>query len=285
MHPLLSRAVLALVLPAALAGCDTADTPAGPATLRLHVQGVAGGAPLVAGQTFTVDGRAARLDIAHLYLSGITLLHEDGREIAIQAETPVTVRAQTADGTDVQHTVTDRVVLADLDAGATTTAPLGAVPSGRYRGVRLRLGVDGLDNRAAVEDFPAGHPLGAQDPSMHWSWNSGYVFLRLDGLLDVDGDGTPDPAAGAPGDPASGQWRLHVGLSANVQTLTLDTPFALVAGETQALRLEVDLARLVQGLDYNVPATRFCMTGGCQPVVDAVTANTAAAFTLQGVQP
>ena len=275
-------ALLLALLGGTLGGCDSADAPTGPVAVRLDVEAFAGGAAFRAGQPFTVDGRTGQLDVARFYLSGLTLLHEDGREIAVIADAPVTVRAQDESGAEIQHAVDERYVL--VDAAARVPVALGEVPAGRYTGMRFTLGVDGLDNRAATEDFPAGHPLAPQEPSMHWSWNSGYVFLRLDGLLDVDGDGVVDASTGTPGDPASGQWRLHLGLTANATTVTLAEPFTLDADETQSLHLQVDLARFVQGIDYAVPANRFCMTGGCTPVVDQAKANVLAAFTFHGVR-
>ena len=217
-------ALLIALLGAPLTGCDSGGSSSDPAMLRLDVEAMAGADAFQAGQPFTVNGTTGQLDIAQLYLSGITLLHEDGREISILADEPVTVRAQDENQTEIQHSVSERYVLVDADAGR-TVATLGEVPAGRYTGVRFLLGVDGLDNRAAMEDFPAGHPLAAQASSMHWNWNAGYVFLRLDGLLDVDGDGVVDPATGTPGDAASGQWRLHVGGTANATTVTLDQAF------------------------------------------------------------
>ena len=264
------------------AACDSGGDGDAPAPLRLDVQALAGGAALQAGQPFTVNGRKGQLETARLYLSDLVLMREDGREIAVMAAAPITVRARQTDDAEVQHTVRERYVLVAGDAGR-TLAELGEVPAGRYTGLRFTLGVDGLDNRIAMEDAPAGHPLAPQTPSMHWSWNSGYLFLRMDGLLDVDGDGQPDPATATPGEAASGQWRLHVGGAGNAPTVTLATPFVVEGGRAQRLPLQVDFARFVAGVDYDVPANRFCMTGGCQPIVDAFRANAAAAFTLGSV--
>ena len=275
-------ALLVALLGTPLTGCDSGGSSSDPAMLRLDVEAMAGTDAFQAGQPFAVNGTTGQLDIAQLYLSGITLLHEDGREISILADEPVTVRAQDENQTEIQHSVSERYVLVDADAGESLTT-LGEVPAGRYTGVRFLLGVDGLDNRVAMEDFPADHPLAPQASSMHWNWNAGYVFLRFDGLLDIDGDGVVDPATGTPGEAASGQWRLHLGGSPNAQTVMLDQSFELVGGEMQDLHVQLDLARLVQGIDYTAPANRFCMTGGCQAVVDQAKANTQAAFTLHGV--
>ena len=276
-------ALLIALLGAPLTGCDSGGSSSDPAMLRLDVEAMAGADAFQAGQPFTVNGTTGQLDIAQLYLSGITLLHEDGREIAILAETPITVRAQDENEAEIQHTVTEQYVFANAAAGLNPVS-LGEVPSGRYTGLRFLLGVDGLDNRIAPGDAPDDHPLAPKDPSMHWNWNAGYVFLRFDGLLDIDGDGTVDPSTGTPRDAASGQWRMHVGGGTNAQTVTLNQPFELSGGAMEDLQMEVDLAAFVSGLDFSDASDRWCMTGGCQDVVDTVKGNASSAFTVLGVQ-
>lgn len=277
-----SGALLLSLAALPLAGCDSAGSSADPATVRLDVEAVVGGDAFEPGQPFAAAGTTGELTVAQMILSGITLVHEDGREITVLTDEPVTVRAQDENGTEVQHTLDERYVVVDFDAGE-TVASLGEVPAGRYTRLRFLLGVDGLDNRIAPEDLPADHPLAVAAGEMHWNWNAGYVFLMLDGLLDIDGDGAVDAATGTPRDPASGQWRLHVGGSANATTVTLDQDFELTGGQMQDLHLQVDLARLVGGIDSADPVSRFCMTGGCQPAVDQATANLSAAVTLHGV--
>lgn len=273
----------ALLLFVALSGCDSDGSASEPATLRLDVEAVVGDAAFAPGQPFAVNGTTGQLDRAQFLVSGLTLLHEDGREIQVLADAPVTVRARDENEVEVQQTLDERYVFVDLDAGRAPAA-LGEVPAGRYTGVRFLVGVDGLDNRIAPEDLPAEHPLArAAAATMHWNWNAGFVFLMMDGLLDVDGDGAVDASTGTPRDPASGQWRLHVGGAANVQTVRLDQAFELDGGAMQDLHVQLDLARLVQGLDFGDAADRWCMTGGCQDVVDAARGNLSAAFTLHGV--
>jgi hypothetical protein len=278
--PFVRLAALALSGLLFLSACDSADDSDDLASLRLDVEPLVGSQAFTANSPFAIGGTVGRLDIAHLYLSGLTLLHEDGREILLMAD-PITVRAQDENQTELQHTIDERYVLVDLDAGRAPVA-LGEVPAGRYTGLRFLVGVDGLDNRIAPEDAPAGHPLAPQDPSMHWNWNAGYVFLRLDGLLDVDGDGQVDASTGTPRDPASGQWRMHLGLTPNATTVTLDEPFTLRGGE-QDLHVQFDLARLVRDLDLGSASDRWCMTGGCADVAERVTRSLAPAFALHGV--
>jgi hypothetical protein len=273
----------ALLFFLALTGCDSDGSSSEPAMLRLDVEALAGDDAFAPGEAFAVNGTTGQIDRAQLIVSGITLLHEDGREIQVLADDPVTVRARDENETEVQQTIDERYVFVDLDAGRAPTM-LGEVPSGRYTGARFLVGVDGLDNRIAPEDLPADHPLAVASASaMHWNWNAGFVFLQLDGLLDIDGDGAVDASTGTPRDPASGQWRLHVGSAANATTVVLDTDFELEGGAMQDLHLTLDLAALAAGLDFSDASDRWCMTGGCQDVVDTAKGNLSSAFMLHGV--
>ncbi|MCU0404310.1 MAG: hypothetical protein MUE99_07150 [Chitinophagaceae bacterium] len=54
------------------------------------------------------------------------------------------------------------------------------VPAGTYRGIRMLLGVDSTRNVSGVQE-------GALDPAngMFWSWNTGYIFAKLEGKSPV----------------------------------------------------------------------------------------------------
>jgi hypothetical protein len=95
------------------------------------------------------------------------------------------------------------------------------VPPADYRQLSFILGVDSLRNtmhvsrRTGVLD-----PSSSMDNGMYWSWNSGYIFFKMEG---------DSPAA--PVDPAGNQkFRFHVGgfggykakTFNNIKTITLD---------------------------------------------------------------
>jgi hypothetical protein len=95
------------------------------------------------------------------------------------------------------------------------------VPSGDYNQLTFVLGVDSLRNtmniskRTGVLD-----PASSMDNGMYWSWNSGYIFFKIEG---------ESPAA--PADPTGNhKFRYHIGgfggYSAptinNIKTISLD---------------------------------------------------------------
>lgn len=274
MSRFLSGQALLALAALALVGCE-ADTMEDDASLSLLLDARVGTQTLVANapnQAYTVNGRKMTLASARVYLSDIILLREDGTEVPVSME-PVTLPAKAEDGTDTQVTVDRRVVLARSDAGGTSYT-LGDVPAGAYKGVRFNVGLAGLANRADATQAPATSPLATQtDKSNYWSWNSGYIFLRLDGKVDANGDGVADDA----------DWNVHLGTSAMLTPVELLEPFDLEEGEMQDLHVMVDYARMLQGIDYGNAANFVCHTMNNLPVANAVKANLPAAFTLHGV--
>ncbi|MFN0049778.1 MAG: MbnP family protein [Cytophagales bacterium] len=62
---------------------------------------------------------------------------------------------------------------------------LGQVPVGDYKGVKFAVGVDSVTNHADITKYPASNPLAVQSPGIHWSWNSGYIFVMVEGTVDT----------------------------------------------------------------------------------------------------
>ena len=57
---------------------------------------------------------------------------------------------------------------------------LSDVPAGQYTGISFLIGVDSADNCSGAQ-------AGALDPvnAMFWAWNTGYIFLKLEGKSPV----------------------------------------------------------------------------------------------------
>jgi hypothetical protein len=102
------------------------------------------------------------------------------------------------------------------------------------------VGIDEATNAQSEIDFaswPASHPLAAQSPSMHWNWNSGYIFLKLEGKYDSDDDGTPDAF-----------FVAHTGTNALRRNITLMTHKDIEEAMSHIM-LEFDVAKLLDGVD------------------------------------
>lgn len=68
-------------------------------------------------------------------------------------------------------------------SGANPIITLTNIPQGEYKEVRFIIGVDSLKNCASSSER-----TGALDPAtsgMYWAWNSGYIFLKVEGTSPV----------------------------------------------------------------------------------------------------
>lgn len=259
-----------------LTGCDSsADGDDGEMTMaNLRLEPVVAGSPLSSheGHVYTINGRAMTLESARLYISEVTLIKEDGSTVAIEAESPLTVPARDADENDVTHTVTDKIMLFKHDQGE-DTHHLGEIEAGDYRGIRFKVGIDGLNNGVDASQVAAGHPLAKQtDRNNHWSWKAGYIYLRMDGLVDGDGDGTPES-----------DWAVHLGTTNFLTTVELDFDFHLHADEMSDLHIMVDYAQFIADVDYGNSDNHLCHTMNNIPVAQKVGASISDAFMFHGV--
>lgn len=260
-----------------LAGCDSsADSDDGETTMvNLRVEPIVAGSPLSSheGHIYDINGQAMTIESARFYVSEIMLIKADGTEHTVQSDTPITVPAR-ADDADISHTVSEKIMLVKHDMDE-DEHHLGQIEAGMYKGLRFKVGIDGLTNNVDASQVAAGHPLAKQtDRNNHWSWNAGYIFLRMDGLIDSDGDGTPES-----------DWDVHLGTADFLTTVELDFDFHLHADEPSELHVMVDYAQFIQDVDYSNSDNFICHTMNNLPVAQKVGASIGNAFMFHGVHP
>jgi hypothetical protein len=255
-------------------GCDSTVNNDETAMVSFDLDAVFDGTPISSDPStvYQLNGRNITLSTARLYLSEVTLLRDDGSEATFTSDNPVTVPAKDQNDNDISHIVEDQIILAKHDLGI-SRYELGEVESGRYTGVRFKLGIDGLNNRVDATQVPAGHPLAKQtDRNNHWSWNSGYIYLRLDGQVDGDGDGTTES-----------NWETHIGSTNFLNTISLANAFELGVGDDAELHIVIDYAKFLADVDLGDPAQRLCHTMDNLPVAQKVKARVSEAFVFHGV--
>jgi hypothetical protein len=115
---------------------------------------------------------------------------------------------------------------------------LGSLPPGSYQALRFVVGLDSATNHADPTVFESGHPLAMQTPSMHWDWNSGYLFMKLEGRVDTTGTGLPGT-----------EFFYHIGMDAMKRSIDIPVRFTIGKKSTTAVRLKFDLAVLLAGVD------------------------------------
>lgn len=132
------------------------------------------------------------------------------------------------------------------ESNSATHMPVLNVPEGEYKTLSFVLGVDSLRNTMDVSQRTGNLDVTGVASDMYWSWNSGYIFFKLDGTSAAS------PMAG-------NAFNLHVGgfggyttpTVNNLKTITLDltargTP-KVKAGKETNIHLMVDVLKVLSG--------------------------------------
>ena len=198
--------------------CDTVDPdtsfdPVGPGTLQLVFDNVAGNQDLqlAAGTYRNASGESFTPTTLNYFVSNVKLTRTDGREYVVPQ--------------DISYFLIKEAV------PTSQTITLPNVPAGSYKSVSFVLGVDSL--RSTME---VGRRTGVLDPAgdhtsangMYWSWNSGYIFLKLEGT-------SPSAPTDATG---KNTFRYHIGFFGGRDTRTINNL------KTVSIPFDSDVARV-----------------------------------------
>lgn len=67
------------------------------------------------------------------------------------------------------------------------------VPEGNYTGIEFIVGIDSLRNTLPLDRRTGVLDPGGEAAGMYWTWNSGYIFLKLEGRFDDTTDTISTP--------------------------------------------------------------------------------------------
>ena len=186
------------LLGVAVWACNTTDPdPAQTGTLQLTFDNVAGvqDLQLTTGTYRNASGESFTPTAFNYFVSNIKLTAIDGRQYVVPQE--------------------NSYFLIRENVPTSQTVSLANVPAGDYTSVSFLIGVDSLRStmdigqRTGVLD-PAGDHTSAN--GMYWSWNSGYIFMKLEGT-------SPSAPTDATG---SNTFRYHVGFFGGRDTRTIN---------------------------------------------------------------
>jgi len=165
---------LSLVLVMAPLLCLSACNPTDP--LSIDFEARINSEAFSCGQTYSILGTELRPRDLRLFVSNFQLIRGDGSTETLRLD---------ADG----RFTTKTTALLDFEDGSGScsngnellnTRVQGRVKRGSYERLRFDIGVPFAENHA--------DPMRAEAPltttSMHWGWQGGYKFLRLDALTD-----------------------------------------------------------------------------------------------------
>ena len=231
----------------AFTACDDDDTKmdAEEGAVNMMFEYAVNGESFDTSAVYDINGTAVKFSIANFYVGGIELMPEEGDPVA-------------ADG---------KYLLVTPDVGMQEVTK---VNTGHYHMAKFFIGVDPVNNSQAEDDFTsrsADDPLSVQFPSMHWSWNSGYRFMRIDGKVDTNGDGQMDESLA-----------FHLGTDPMLQEVQYAVHKDVETGENM-LHFEFDLARLFAGIDLSVDYSTH--TNNNIPLAERVRDNIPAAIAVK----
>jgi len=241
--PFTSRFSFLLGLAALVFTFSSCDKETDDTQVELQVRFTPGGDLFDPATIYTINGTAVQFNTLRFYLSGIQLEDVAGNPVS-----------------------TDAYILAQPNDPAYS---LGGVPPQAYTAFNFNVGIDSATNHLDPTQYASSNPLAPQSPNMHWSWTSGYIFLRIDGIYDGDGDGTPDSGNG---------FEVHLGADNFLSTLSIPGSFGGDDSETLTLTLNYDPLALFTGIDFPTVNTTHTMDN--MPMAMQVKANIPAAFAL-----
>ncbi|UFH53902.1 MbnP family protein [Spirosoma sp. KNUC1025] len=159
----------ALVIALAVVSCDTPDNdtsfdPATTGRMRIVFDNMVGSSDLKLGSdTYqNAAGESFTLTRFNYFVSNIRLRKADGSEYVVPQDSSY--------------------FLIQEDLPASQTVTLTNVPAGDYTGLTFLIGVDSLRSLADISKRTGvlDPGLTTHDP-MYWEWNSGYIFMKLEG--------------------------------------------------------------------------------------------------------
>lgn len=170
-------------------------------------------------QVYDLNGTAVSFQTVQFYVGGIKLHPEEG------------------DALDVEG----KYLLVKPSSGAQEVV---TVDKKHYHMAEFFVGVSPEDNDQTEDDFDMRDaetdPLARQnDPPMNWNWAAGYLFVRIDGMVDLDGDGTPETA-----------MEYHLGKDNFLRTVSLIINTD-VEQDQQTIAFDFNVAALFTGIDVS----------------------------------
>jgi hypothetical protein len=217
--------LVTLIVGLAVFSChETEPTPMG--RMRIAFDNVVGSSDLKLG-TGTYQnavGESFSITKFNYFVSNIRLRKEDGSEFVVAQDSSY--------------------FLVQEENPASQTITLSNVPAGNYTGITFVVGVDSARSMADISKR-----TGILDPAlnngMYWDWNSGYIFMKIEGTSAV----APAAQNNAFFYHIGGFGRANVKIN-NIRTISLPftgTVARVEASSTPTIGLKTDALKIFNG--------------------------------------
>lgn len=207
--------VFSLIIASLISSCKKEDV-GGTNSMELKFDNIAGSADLVLSTTTytNVTGENYTIDKFDYYISNIILKKTDGTTYTVPQNKSY-------------------FLVKESDA-ASQKIEIEDVPVGDYNGITFTLGVDSLRCTKDISERTGVLDPAAGGAGMYWVWNSGYIFLKMEGTSTVSTLPTS-------------KIQYHIGgfggmtspTINNIKTITL--PFPSVAKVTRTIQPEAHI--------------------------------------------
>ncbi len=171
------------------------------------------------------------------YISELQLLRSDGTVVGVEEEIEL---FNTSSVDTISNIVEDNFALVSRRNPRTNT--IGTiVTDGNFTGIRFNLGLSETANTTDPNLVPTNHPLYFGGGNMYFNSDSGYVFNRIEFFEDkllIDTIVTDTTL-------------VKIGLSKNLFTIKLDSPFSLPKGFNISITLRIDYREWFKLIDFN----------------------------------
>ena len=120
-----------------------------------------------------------------------------------------------------------------FDYSSSTELFTAQVSPGNYSEITFDVGVDSVRNHSDPAGYPSDHPLNIINASgMFWTWNSGYIFVVIEGQYDTDSLGTGIPTI---------NFSYHLGKDPYLRSNTQQVNFSLTEKMTTEINYELNM--------------------------------------------
>lgn len=206
-----------MVLATTFYSCDDDDVSRLDSDVAFEFDYTFAGSNFDYNQVYDLNGTAVSFQAVQFYVGGITLHPEEGDAV-------------TANG---------KYLLVKPNSGAQEAIN---VEKKHYHMAEFFVGVAPAENDQTSDDFDSRDatkdPLARQNnPPMNWNWSAGYIFVRIDGMVDLDGDGTPETP-----------MEYHLGKEPFRRVIAKDL-HTDIEDDNQTLAFGLDVAALFEGID------------------------------------
>lgn len=148
-------------------GCKDGNSDSTQTGLVLDFEHVVGNTDLVYGEPHTIEsGETVTFTKVKYYVSNIAFEREDGSWYTIPQD--------------------KSYFLVDHATPSSQKINFPDMPVGNYRKVRFLLGVDSARSVAPISQRTGVLDESAAGADMYWSWNSGYIFIKMEGTYGAE---------------------------------------------------------------------------------------------------